>query len=161
MVSRMLAAACAAVTVACGAGAVAVPAAHAASVECGSTQTRLIGSAPNSLFSSGGKTYKVNVGLYGKYDATVSSDFCGALKIIMKVTVPSGGVVTKGRVNLQTDAGDVITQWKNDAAGTTTTYDTGWVAGHCMNSGDGQLYKPGASSPSTFYTGYGTGSHCV
>lgn len=147
-------------TLACGFGGTAVPA-HAA-VECGSTQTRLVGTAPNSTYTYLSKTYTVNVGLYGKYDASVSSDFCGALKIIMKVTVPSGGVVTKGHVNLQTDDGDVNTAPANDVAGSTKTYDSGWVAGRCMEAGSSGLWnKPGTTGDTKSYTGYGSGSHCV
>jgi hypothetical protein len=161
MRSSMLAGALTAVTLACGLGVAAAPGASATTVECVSTQTRLIGSAPNTVITYLGKQYVVSVGLYGKYDATVTSAFCGALKIIMRVTVPSGGVVTKGHVNLQTNAGDVNTTPRNDVAGTTTSFDSGWVAGHCMVSGFGLWVKPGTSTDSRFYTGWGSGSVCV
>jgi hypothetical protein len=129
-----------------------------AAVECGTLKSEQLGGSPNTVYTHLGKTYIVNVTLYGEHDPNFN-EICD-LKLIMKVTVPSGGIVTKGHVNLGTNDRTVNTTPTNDVAGGTKSYDSGWLPGNCMTTGLGLWNEPGTSGDTQFLTAFGNGTTC-
>jgi len=140
-----------------GIGVLAAAPANAA-VECGTLQSEQLGGSPNTTVTHLGKTYIVNVTLYGEHDP-IFHEICD-LRLIMKVTVPSGGIVTKGHVNLGVlNSRTVNTTPKNDAVGT-TSFDSGWIPGNCMTTGLGLWNEPGTTGDTQFLTAFGNGTTC-